>query len=406
VRAPHLHRSLRLFCLGSFAALAGDVERGEEVEFAFEAHPSAAGATLYEYRPLVRPYVEARASRLRALPDAVAALAELEREPAAAIFARAHAGPRPTPEEALFRTVLLPLVVASSEASGGFDWFDDAFDRAYAALERTLLGSSRSFGAVAPLVGISVGSAVDLGDGLRVRVAAAGELAAAWPESDRLVPPDFGREPDRLCVLELERELPAAESEPPDAPGELADAVTALRLATSGPVAMGSVVFERLDWRPFGIRPALPIAAAQPDGEPCRLDVVRGGLARELRARLPLADEDPQLGDALDRWELALFQPEPARAEQLREALTALLGEGDGLWAASLRAAVLLGESGRDRAELAVRLRRGDLDAVRRALVEVLASGDRTPLPPALDDALLGLRPRPSGSASLRLVAG
>jgi hypothetical protein len=406
VRAPHLHRTLRLFCLGSFALLSADAARGEEVDFAFEAHPSAAGATLYEYRPLVRPYVEARASRLRALPDAGLALGELEREPAAAIFARAHAGPRPTPEEALFRTVLLPLLVSSAEACGGFDWADDAFDAGYAALEHTLLGSSRAYGAVAPLVGLSVGAAVDLGGGLRVRMAATGELAAAWPESSRLLPPDYGREPDRLCVLELERELPAAEAEPPDAPGELADAVTALRLATAGAIATGSVVFERLDWRPFGIRPAIPIAAAQPEGEPCRLDGIRGGLARELRTRLALADEDEHLSEALDRWELALFQTAAFRAEQLREALSALLGDGDGLWAASLRAAVLLGESGRERAEIAARLRRGDLDGVRRALVEALASGDRGRLVPALDDALLGLRPRPAGSASLRLVAG
>jgi hypothetical protein len=406
VRAPHIHRALRLFCLGAFAVLADDVARGEEIPFAFEGHPSPAGPTLYEYRPLVRAYVEARAARLARLPDAAAALAELELTPAAAIFARAHAGPRPAPQEALFRTVLLPLAVATAEASGGFDWADDAFDAAYAALERTLLGSSRSYAAVAPLVGLSAGAAVDLGDGIRVRVAAAGELAAAWPEASRLVPPDFGREPDRLCVVELERELPAAEAEPPDAPGELADAVTALRLATAGPIATGSVVFERLDWRPFGIRPALPIAAAQPEGEECRLDQVRGALARELRTRLGAADGDLPLGEALDRWELALFQAEPFRSEQLREALAALLGAGDGLWAASVRAAVLLGEPGRERAALAARLRGGDLDGVRRALVEVLAGGERARLVPALDDALLGLRPRPSGSASLRLVAG
>ena len=85
VRAPHLYRSLRLFCLAAFAALAGDVVRGEEIEFAFEEHVAGGSRPLYEYRPLIGRYVEARAARLVALPDAAAALDDLRREPAAAI---------------------------------------------------------------------------------------------------------------------------------------------------------------------------------------------------------------------------------------------------------------------------------------------------------------------------------
>src|SRR4029077_12997842 len=108
----------------------------------------------------------------------------------------------------------------------------------------------RAYAAVAPLVGASAGAAVDLGGGLRLRPAAQGELAAHWPEANGLLPAGFGREPDRLCVLELQRTLPAADGEPPDAPGELSDAVTALRLATSGAISAGPVLFERLDWRP------------------------------------------------------------------------------------------------------------------------------------------------------------
>ena len=114
-----------------------------------------------------------------------------------------------------------------------------------------------------------------------------------------------------MCVLELERSLPSADAEPPDAPGEIADAVTALRLATAGPIAVGPVLFERLDWRPFGVRPMLPIAAAPPPGEPIRLDVFRGGVAKLLRERLALAEDDRELGEALDRWELSLFQDAP-----------------------------------------------------------------------------------------------
>ena len=99
------------------------------------------------------------------------------------------------------------------------------------------------------------------------------------------------------------------------------------------------MLFETLDGRPYGIRPVLPIAATQPPGEPTRLDEFRGPLAAELLVRLGLADADTHLAEALDRWELSLFQHEPFRSEQLRGALAALLGA---TW--PLRGSVLLEE--------------------------------------------------------------
>ena len=227
-------------------------------------------------------------------------------------------------------------------------------------------------------------------------------LVVYWGEVNGLLAEGFGSEPDRLCVLELERSLLPNEPRAPDAPGELADAVSALRLATAAPVAVGPVLFERLDWRPLAIRPMLPIAATEPPGEPTRLDSFRARLASDLLARLGRAEEDPELAEALDRWELSLFADEPFRSEQLREALSALLGGPDGLWAASVRAAVLLGETARDRAEQLERLRglargepagAGAADAVRKAVVETLAHGDRAGLVATLDDALVGVRP-------------
>jgi len=403
LRAPHLHSALRSFCLGSFAFFGRELADGADIQFVFEEHGSRDRPTLYEYRPLVRSFVDARGGRLLALEDTAIALEALGREPAAAIYARAHAGARA--EHALFRTVLLPLVGDVADACGGFDWDDDSFDRAYGTLEHSLFGEERVYAAVAPLVGLEAGGIVELGDGLRVRHAAEGELGAHWPDAARLVPDSFGRETDRMCVLELERSLPSADAEPPDAPGEIADAVTALRLATAGPIAVGPVLFERLDWRPFGVRPMLPIAAAPPPGEPIRLDVFRGGVAKLLRERLALAEDDRELGDALDRWELSLFQDAPFRAEQLRSALDALLGGGDGSWAAALRAAVLLGENGRERATLLGVLRGladgvadgAAADLVRRVLVETLSRGDRAKLAAELDESLLGVRARPAG---------
>jgi len=405
VRAPHLHRSLRLFALASFALLSRDVDAGADIPFVFEEHDGGA-RPLYEYRPLVGDYVEARATRLAALPDGLAALEELRREPAAAIYARAHAGGEGSESGALVRTVLLPVIAATAEACGGFDWSDDAFERTYGELERSLFGKQHAYAAVAPVIGLGAGTQIDLGRGIRLRVAAAGELAAHWPDASRLLPPSFGRELDRVCVLELERSLERSEGEPPDAPAELADAVSALRLATAAPVAAGPVLFERLDWRPYGIRPVLPIAATQPPGEASRLDPFRGKLARNLLDRISIADGDPELAEALDRWELSLFASEPFRSEQLRQALTALLGGADGLWAATVRTALLLGETARDRAQQLERLRalgggvaagEATADAVRRAIVETLLHGDRGALVAALDESLLGLRARPTG---------
>ena len=128
---------------------------------------------------------------------------------------------------------------------------------------------------------------------------------------------------------------------------------------------------------------------------PTRLDEFRAPLAAELLVRLGLADADTNLAEALDRWELALFQNEPFRSEQLRAALAAVLGT---TW--PLRAAVLL-ETDPDRRDalhqdLAALADGGEASpgaagAVRRALVEVLRDGDRSALVVRLDRTLLGL---------------
>ncbi len=404
LRSPDLHAALRCFCLAGFALLQAEVERGADVPFAFEEHDAQGRTTFYEFRPLIASFVEGRSERLGELADARLALDALADEPAAAIFAGSLNGGQ-VGEDALFETILLPLLSHTADVRGGFDWDDETFEREYAQLERALYGSERQHVVVTPLIGLEAGAPVDLGGGIRVRPFVTGELSGPWPESSGLLPERFAREPDRACVLELTRALPRGATARPDAAAELADAITALRLAVGGPVAAGPVLFERIDRRPVGVKPVLPIAAAQPPGEPTRLDVFRGELAQRLRERVAVADEDAQLGDALDRWELSLFQTEPFRGEQLRTALDSLLGAGDGLWAAALRAAVLLGESGRERAEQHARLKPlvGGAEcgeaavAVRETLIEALLFGDRSGLVTALDESLLGVRPRPGG---------
>jgi len=394
-RSPQLHHALRAFTLGAFAYLLRELdEAGEGLPFAFEEHDRRDGPTLYEYRPLVRSFVEDHSGRLRGRDDAVIALEELSREPAAAIYARAHAGRDPSENEALFRSVLLDLLIRVAEACGGFDWDDESFDRAYDALEQSLFGDRRAYIAVAPLVGITAGLQRVLSEGIRVRPVADGELARHWPEAKGLLPPGFGSEPDRYCVVEFRVGLDSGE-DVPDTPAEIADVVSAIRLATAAPLSAGPVLFETLDGRPYGIRPVLPIAATQPPGEATKLDEFRGALAAELLVRMGLVDADTNLAEALDRWELSLFQHEPFRSEQLRAALEAALGT---TW--PLRASILLETEPEARAKLhdeLARLADGEAatpeagTAVRRALVEVLRAGDRPSLVAGLDRELLGL---------------
>ena len=397
IRAPHLYPLLRGFVLGAFVLLGRELEEGGELPFAFEEHVQRDGPALYELRPLVRAFIEEREEMLRRREDALLALEELRREPAAAIFAHAHAGAQASEDDALFRTVLLGLLVGTAEACGGFDWDDASFERAYGELESSLFSERRRYAAIAPVSGLSAAEPVDLARGLRLRPYVSGELATHWPESRGLLPPGFGEEPDLRFVLALERDLDAGAG-PPDAPGEIADAVSALRLTTAAALAAGPVLFELLDGRPFGIRPVLPIGATAPPGEASRLDRFRAPIAVEVLGSLADADGDAELAEALDRWELSLFQNEPFRSEQLRAAARALLGE---TW--PLRMAVLVADAGEAREELHEELaavERGDpvtalgVDAFRRLLVIVLRAGDRDELVRGLDRQLLGLEPQ------------
>jgi hypothetical protein len=414
-RSPQLYEALRLHCLGAFSYLYRESQSDAPLTFSFEEHAAPGRPALYEYRPRARSYVEDRAEQLRRLDDAQFALEELRREPAVAIFAHAHSGSEDTTEEsALYRTILLPFLAGLAERCGGFEWDDQVFNGDYRRLEHEIFGESHAYSAVAPLVGISCPVPADLGGDLRLRLAEPGEIADYWPEANGLLPAGFGQQPERASVVELSCVFPAGSVEPPDAAGEIADAVTALRLATAAPIAAGPVLFERLDRRPYGVRAVLPIAATEPPGEPTRLDEFRARLAADLAERLSASDLDEGLGEALDRWELSLFASEPYRSEQLRESLGALLGGGDGLWAAAARLAVLVGEDAVERAELFARLRgltsgghasKADADMVRRALLEVVMTGDRVDLLERLDDSLLGLKPRPRSFLGVRSLA-
>ena len=337
--APHLYQSLRGFCLAGFAALGPDAGRDGEIPFVLDDHNG-----LYEYRPLLRDHVESRVARLTGLVDARLALDELRREPAAAVFARGARRRAGGQERTLFRAILLPLLVSTAEACGGFDWEDGAFNRVYGELERSLFGPSRAVrrhrAARRPPAasrssrhGIASWRAADPRGGadLADAVAGRGRLARV-----RARAPGGRAEPPRRARGARRRDhgAPAGHGRRRSPPG---------RSSSSGSTGIRS-----------GSRPMLGIAATRAARASRRGSTPwRGKLAGDAaRSGSPGSEEDAELGEALERWELSLFEAEPLRSERLREALAALLGGGDGLWAAAMRAAVLVGEIAARRPEL------------------------------------------------------
>jgi transcriptional regulator with XRE-family HTH domain len=102
VRAPQLYSALRAFCLGTFRALLADIERGRSSR-SHSRSTLVREAGAVRVPPLVKPFIEHRAHTLRKRPDAQLAVEELQRQPAATIFARAHAGPRAREDESAVR---------------------------------------------------------------------------------------------------------------------------------------------------------------------------------------------------------------------------------------------------------------------------------------------------------------
>ena len=115
-RSPQLFNALRAFCLGAFYELGLELEQGAEIPVALEEHAGPNRPTLYEYRPLVGSFVEERAGRLAQREDARDALAALKDEPAAGIFASAHADERRPAPASTGRTRRSSAPTSSSSA--------------------------------------------------------------------------------------------------------------------------------------------------------------------------------------------------------------------------------------------------------------------------------------------------
>ena len=337
VRAPHLHLTLRAFCLGAFVFLGRALEEGDDLPFAFEEHVQRQGPALLRVpaaRALLRRVARERAREARRCPlrargaPSRAGGRDLRARPRRAEADRgAGALPhRPARAPRLDRRGVRRLRLGRP-----------AFERAYAELERSLFGGTHAYAAVAPLVGLSV---VDPGrarrrDSLarrghrRARASLAGGAGAV---ARRLRPRG------RPLLRARARAATRAGRGAADAPAELADAVSAIRLATAAP---GRRRARCSSSGSTGGRTGSGRCCRSPRRS--RRGSRRGSTrsaprpTRDVLGRLALADADAPLAEALDRWELSLFQNEPFRSEQLRGSLAGLLG--DTLGASRCRAA-------------------------------------------------------------------
>ena len=224
---------------------------------------------------------------------------------------------------------------------GGFDWDDSAFERAYAELEAALFGEGHQYGALAPLIGITTGGAtIELGADMRIRLAATGELAKLLARGERACcPPTSAVRPTASPSSSSSAHSNRARPSRPTRPASSPTRSRAIRLATAGAHRGRPCALRAPGLAPLRSSSRAADRRNAAAGEPTRLDSFRAPLAADLLPRLALADEDPELGEALDRWELSLFQDGPFQTEQLRESLAALLGGNDGLWAAVVRGA-------------------------------------------------------------------
>ena len=297
VRAPHLYRSLRLFSRRVLAP-PRSWSRAGSCRSPSRSTPRRPARALRV--PAARPRLRRRARRDRcAAPDSRAALDDLRAEPAAQIFARAHAGgSAPARRGAAAAPCSLPLVTSVAEACAGFDWNDEAFDRAYVELERSLFGdaprlrrrSRRSSGSrPARRRARRRPPAPRRRAGRARRALARGERAAAG----RLRPRARPALRARARAHAARRRRRAARTRRASSPTRSAPCAS----RPPGAISAGPVLFERLDWRPFGIRPVLP---DRRDAAARRGDAARPG----ARGRSPptcargsrRSEDDPELG--------------------------------------------------------------------------------------------------------------
>ena len=178
----------------------------------------------------------------------------------------------------------------------------------------------RAYAAVAPLVGISVVTQVELGNGLRVRAGATGELAQHWPEARGacLSPPGLGGRNGQLCRCSPSWKLRRAGGGRARRAGRArrrrhGDPARDRRARLGRPGAVRAARLAPVQIRPRCCRSRPPSLPVSPRVSTRFARSWQGSCSSDLL----LADGDPPLAEALNRWGLV---PLPERAVPLRAA--------------------------------------------------------------------------------------
>lgn len=358
MRNATLHAALRAYAEEAGDALGAETAAGAEVPFEVLEEGSRA-TPLYCYRPRTDVFIAERSRLLARLPSAPAARAALTRVEGARAHAR-RLDPAATPADAILAALLDSVYVESS----GFNFPEERFAAAYAALEDALYQGRSLCTVVVPVLGLELegeADAVPLGDGISLLRAGALEDAPPLPPAGKV-----------LLVLErLGRpgQLDAAA----EARAAFGSVLTALRLYDGATGALDALAWAREDGAPW--RPVALGAGGAPHG---RL-VVPAGQEDELRAFCSLiarrAPRGGELAWALARYEMACERPRAAEAlTDVLLALRALLEpEGPASGRLPSRLAALCA-AGPERAEVAERV--AHAASLERALLAGLAPPD------------------------------
>ncbi len=297
--------------------------------------------------------------------------------------------------------------------------FDPAvFASVYERMIRDARRNLRSVAAFVPLVGLRCrDEQVTIGHGITLRQVTEADIAARWPEAVGLLPAGFGVDIGRRHALELELTAPRGpKTMPIETLPVLHRVLTALRLLAGPVVGSGPLIFERVDWSPRAPHAAPPALSSVVADPPAKLESGHRLVLRGLLDCLQRIEQhDPAAMLALARYDLSLLATSPgARVAAMLGAIEPLLGaDGVGPWGVAMRTAALVAGPAEERRQIATLVRDAatlagagvvlsDADSiaarldgvVRSVLLAAVETGSQG-LGDAIDDVLLGGRPRP-----------
>ena len=323
---------------------------------------------------------------------------DLRREPRPRSSRARTRATRPTRLARSFAACSCRSLVRTAEGCGGFDWDDSAFDRAYAELEDSLFArdmrtarSRRSSASPAARRSSSATASACVRRDRRARRDVAGSAGCCRGTS--------AASPTACACSSSSARSPGREA--PDAPGELADAVTALRLATAGAGRRRAGALRAARLAPVRVRPVLQIAAT-------RRPASRRGSTRSARrsrrscgrcSRSPTRTQSSATRSTAGSSRSSRTIRSAASSCATRSTPRSATAKERGRRACAPRRS--LGETAQERAQLVDARREPTTDLVRRLLVAMLLHGNRRALLRELDATLLGSRTRCTAARKL-----